>query len=396
VSDTRTVLEVAWWEFRRFVKPRQQLITLLLTLVGGGVGWGVSELGKRNRPSAEIAVIGVEHLPVAASPDSSLTFVPHRPDEELALRKAVGRRELGGLLLIRGADTAELVVAKEPTWRSTLERALAAARQRAKLQQADLAPEALADLLAPPHLDVTFHEAGRGPTTQGARLVAMLAAVFVILGVFTGAAYVFASVTGEKQQRVTEQIVSTIPSQAWIDGKILGLSAVSLVSVLNMAAAVVLLLVGRSIARGGGGVPPGFGDPWAIVLTVVFTLLGFLFWLSFVAAVAATVDDPHTSTRAPLMFIPALCGGPAGFALGNPDSVLVRVLGVFPLTSWAVAPVRLALTDVQAWEVVLAIALLVAGIWVLRRMAGTIFRSAMLMYGKEPSWREMRRWMREA
>ena len=58
-------------------------------------------------------------------------------------------------------------------------------------------------------------------------------------------------------------------------------------------------------------------------------------------------------------------------------------------------PTRLVLGEVAAWEFLLAVALLCVGIWFLRRAAGTIFGLGMLMYGKEPSLREMWKWLRQ-
>jgi hypothetical protein len=34
-------------------------------------------------------------------------------------------------------------------------------------------------------------------------------------------------------------------------------------------------------------------------------------------------------------------------------------------------------------------------VWLMRRAAGKVFHLGMLMYGKEPTWAEVRRWMRE-
>jgi hypothetical protein len=42
---------------------------------------------------------------------------------------------------------------------------------------------------------------------------------------------------------------------------------------------------------------------------------------------------------------------------------------------------------------VLSIVLLAAGVFALRIAAGRVFRLAMLMYGKEPSWSEVRHWI---
>ena len=59
-------------------------------------------------------------------------------------------------------------------------------------------------------------------------------------------------------------------------------------------------------------------------------------------------------------------------------------------------PARLVLTDVAWWEVPVAVLLLLAAVALLRRAAGKVFALAMLMYGKEPTWREVWRWAREA
>ena len=93
---------------------------------------------------------------------------------------------------------------------------------------------------------------------------------------------------------------------------------------------------------------------------------------------------------------PLLPLGLAFAVMRDPDSPFALVLGLLPPTAPTVMPVRLLLTEVAAWEVLAAVAGLVAGIWLLRRTAGRVFRLGMLMYGKEPTWREIWRWARES
>jgi ABC-2 type transport system permease protein len=45
--------------------------------------------------------------------------------------------------------------------------------------------------------------------------------------------------------------------------------------------------------------------------------------------------------------------------------------------------------------VVASVALLAGTAWLFRRLAGTIFATGMLLYGKEPSLAEVVRWARE-
>ncbi len=60
------------------------------------------------------------------------------------------------------------------------------------------------------------------------------------------------------------------------------------------------------------------------------------------------------------------------------------------------APVRLLRGDPWVVEILLSLALLVVMVWVFRRAAGRVFGVSMLMTGKEPSWGEVWRWLREA
>jgi ABC-2 type transport system permease protein len=71
------------------------------------------------------------------------------------------------------------------------------------------------------------------------------------------------------------------------------------------------------------------------------------------------------------------------------------VLSWIHLTSPTVLASRLMLTAVPLWEVALSLALLWGSAWGLRRMAGKVFATTILMYGKEPTLREMWRWARQ-
>jgi ABC-2 type transport system permease protein len=143
-------------------------------------------------------------------------------------------------------------------------------------------------------------------------------------------------------------------------------------------------------------IPTTVVRPGLLLLAMLFIVLGFFFWFTFLTAVASIVDDPHTSTRNQLLFLPMLSVVPAFMAVNDANAAWVRTLAVLPPTSSGALPVRLLVTDVPLWEPLLALLLLGAAIWLMRRAAGKVFRLGMLMYGKEPTWAEVRRWIREA
>jgi ABC-2 type transport system permease protein len=74
----------------------------------------------------------------------------------------------------------------------------------------------------------------------------------------------------------------------------------------------------------------------------------------------------------------------------------MRALSVLPGTSPTVMTARLVLSDVAAWEVAMAIGLMVLSILLLRRIAGKIFAANILLTGKELSWRELWRGLKNA
>lgn len=394
MSEWPARMLIARWEFRRFVKPNQMVISLVLMLLFGVIGFGVGKWAERSDADvATVAIIGGEALDLARNDTlDNIALVPAAASQLDSLRAALTARDLAGIVVLTGTDSAQLIVRRSPAWRSTLETHLATARRRVQLAQSGLSEAQLAAILTPVAVSMEFQSGNDG---RAARIAAFVSVGLVLYGLFMAMAYMMVSVTAEKQLRVTEQVVSAISPQTWIDGKIIGLSAVAFVNVLLAFLTGALWVFGRSLAT-GSGFSMGGADPLTLLVIAFFALLGFIFWLSIFSAVAATIDDPNTSTRGPLMFLPALFSVAGFLVVRVPDSSFARVTGLIPLTSSSVMPARIALTEVPVWEIMLSALLLLAGAWLARRAAGKVFAIAMLMYGKEPSWGEIRRWVREA
>jgi len=96
------------------------------------------------------------------------------------------------------------------------------------------------------------------------------------------------------------------------------------------------------------------------------------------------------------MMVPAIPIAIAFFALGNPDSIAMKLLSLFPLTSTPVISARMVLTEVSIIEILISLILLLVFTWYLRKAAGKIFAISVLMYGKEPTWREISKWFSAA
>lgn len=395
MKDFTVVYEIARWEFLRWFKWKDQFLTLLISVGVGLLFWGGMAFLQRGADDpVTIAVIGRELLPIEVPTGSRLTLEEGSVDQEETLRDRVGKLELDGLLVLKSRDEAELLVYKESAWKNELEALLTGARRGAMLKEVGLSSAQLQEMFRELRVKVTIHDAGLAPTGAAEKIVAVIVIVLMLMGTFTCGAYQFVSITGEKQLRITEVIMSAVTAEQWIDGKILGITAYAFANTVTFVLSI-LVFVGISQAMGSGwSIPAEVANPSIIVLLAMFGLGGFLLWNTINAALAATINDPNTSARSVFLFLPMVPVGLAFGSLLNPDSVGVRFLSLFPLTAPPVMMARMVLTEVAWWEITLALVLLGAAIWLFRTAAGRVFRLGMLMFGKEPSMNEIMRWMR--
>jgi len=115
----------------------------------------------------------------------------------------------------------------------------------------------------------------------------------------------------------------------------------------------------------------------------------------FVAAGSPVTTEQEaqqiTSYISLLLVFPTVLAIPV---MQNPDSTLIKVLSFFPLLSPAFMLLRIPIQMPEAWEIWLTIGLLLGSIVVSMWMAGKIFRTAILAYGKRLTIPELFRLLR--
>ena len=391
MTHWKQVRLVAGWEFRRYFKWKDQLIGLLIFLALGALSYGVGKLASGGRRATTIATSAFQLEPV---PGSRLSFVPAPADSAERVQQ-LNDGDIGGILTRRVDGSFDLYVKKDPRYLMELRTILTEFVRRERLTGSGLSESQLEAILAAPDVSVRFTDPDRQRAGLAERLIAAIFLGLVIMSVFTSMAYLLTGITGEKQLRVTESITAIIPPQAWIDGKILGIGAYSMATIANMVLGTILL---ATVARltWDFPIPAIIVRPGVIVILVVYAALAVAMWNAAFAAFASTIDDPNTSTRTSIMFLPFLPMAMAVSVLRDPDHIASRVLSLFPLTSPSAMPLRVLLSDPGPLEIIASIALLAGTVWLFRRLAGRIFEIGMLMYGKEPTLVEMWRWARQA
>ncbi len=126
-----------------------------------------------------------------------------------------------------------------------------------------------------------------------------------------------------------------------------------------------------------------------------FFIGGYLLYASFFAIIGS-VSDSEADTQQ-FMFpvtVPLIA---AIFvminAINNPDGQLAFWFSMIPLTSPVVMIVRIPF-GIKIWELVLSGSLLIITFVLSTWMAGKIYRTGILMYGKKVSYRELWKWLR--
>lgn len=249
--------------------------------------------------------------------------------------------------------------------------------------------------------------------------------IYIILMVFGMS--VMRGVMEEKVSRIAEVMVSSVKPFQLMMGKIIGIAGVGLLQFLIWG----VLLVGiqmllplflpadaiHSINQGGvmaqNANNAAMADAvekmqfiagsinWGLLIScfIFYFLGGYLFYSALFAAVGSLVNEDPNDIQG-LTFpitLPIIIGIMVMVsAVQNPNSTLAVWGSIIPFTSPMVMMARLPYGvpgTVAYWELGLSILLLVAGFLLTTWLAGKIYRTGILMYGKKITLKEAAKWV---
>lgn len=259
-----------------------------------------------------------------------------------------------------------------------------------------------------------------------ALVIGMISAFVIYMFIVIYGAQVMSGVVQEKTSRIVEVMISSVKPFELMMGKIIGIAMVGLTQFMLW----VVLTIAISTAAGslmGSDVDMnslqqanqmgmqtnmpvnqnpdeiqqlfsmlnGFDFTQIIVLFVVYFLGGYLLYASLFAAVGSAVDNETDTQQFSLpLTLPIIFGIYAAiYSAQNPDGPLAFWCSMIPFTSPIVMMVRLPF-DVPAWQIILSLSILALSFIGTTWMAGKIYRTGILMYGKKVTWKEMWKWLR--
>jgi len=217
----------------------------------------------------------------------------------------------------------------------------------------------------------------------------MIAGIGFIIAMFTSGGYLMQAVVEEKENRTMEVVITSVSSDQFMAGKIVGDTCVGLTQIL---AWLLLIVIPILVERNAVPFLQGLRLSSQTLAVLVFTMLpSFVLVAALMAAIGATVTEARegqqmTGLISLPIWVPYML---IGLLMSNPNSPLSLALSMIPFTAPVAMLVRDGLTILPVWQIALSSAIqilcAVAAIW----LAGRAFRLGMLRYGKRLSWREL-------
>lgn len=273
-----------------------------------------------------------------------------------------------------------------------------------------LPAETLQKLMAPVPIDnvqISTTDGGAGSVGKEGKSAAevqiatgmvYILVIVLFMGVMITGQLIATEITAEKSSRVMEVLITSVSPLKQMFGKIMGMLIVGLSQIVLIGAvAVVNLTLPHNIdTLKNLNINLSDIDPKLIVFAVIFYLLGYFLYSTLYAAVGSIVSRTEELGQAvmPLTLFSLAGFYLAIFGLTTPNATYVVVSSFIPFFSPFLMFMRIGLTDPAWWEVGLSLLILCATIFGMGWLSAKIYRTGVLMYGKRPTMKELRKAMK--
>ncbi len=214
----------------------------------------------------------------------------------------------------------------------------------------------------------------------------------LIMGIITTSQSIISSIIEERTHKIVELLLSSVKPSDIMAGKILGMGFLGLTQIFIYL--VILYQAGTRFLP--EQFTAGILNTGHIFWYLVFFILGYLMFSTIYVALGSLFDNERDAQQLggvlslvallPIYFI--------AFMLEHPESQLTVILSYIPLITPILMIARIGIMAPSTGTILLMVLYLAAWIVFLIWLASRIFRLAVLMYGKRPTFQEILRWNR--
>ncbi|MDR0271434.1 ABC transporter permease [Paenibacillus sp.] len=207
-----------------------------------------------------------------------------------------------------------------------------------------------------------------------------------------------AEVTAEKSSRIMEILITSVSPLNQMFGKIIG---IFLVGITQMVAFGVVIAANVMMPQ-NVGILEEFHLSLAdinfsvLVYGLLFYIFGYFLYAVLYAAVGSLVSRTEELGQAvmPITMIGLATFYIGIFSINTPGSMLIKITSFIPFTAPTSMLIRVGMGEVPVWQILISLALLIVSILVFGWLSAKIYRTGVLMYGKRPSFKELRKAMK--
>jgi ABC-2 type transport system permease protein len=421
--------------FTRVKKRSFLLTTILVPLIIIGFYAAIIAIAMTGSTETEkIAVVDKANLfngsiPPEKDSDGSLKFDLKTNESEQSIKAKYRDEGYTALLYIPEVDISNPtgITLYSPSsvsisTKSKIERKIDKAVEKKRLELANIDPEKYESIKADVEVSTAI-DSGDGEKKsmeKVATAVSFAAGLLIYMVLLIYGTMVMRGVMEEKTNRISEVIVSSVKPFQLMLGKIIGIGAVGitqfviwivLIGILQLIMPMIFPSMGDAMAQAGPGAAAMQGAtksnmladisqgveslPIALLLFsfIFYFLGGYLMYASLFAAIGSVSEDQQDAQQ---LIFPVMMPIILGFvimtrAIQEPNGNLAVFGSLFPLTSPIVMIGRIPF-GVPAWQILTSMVLLVLFFLFCTWLAGRIYRTGILMYGKKGSWKEMMKW----
>lgn len=213
----------------------------------------------------------------------------------------------------------------------------------------------------------------------------------ILFSIVISGMMIFQSASQEKKEKIAEIILSSLTPSELMQGKIIGYFVLGIIQVFVWIFCAIPVLIWKF------DIPILkylFVPELAILLFIA--ILGYLLFASIFVGIGATIEDVSTSGNFQgmvlmLPFLPFILISPI---INNPSGLVAKISSYIPITSPSVLIIRLSVLEEWPWlEIAIAVVILIVSVWLFMKLAGKIFKTGILLYGKNATPKEIWKWL---
>jgi ABC-2 type transport system permease protein len=275
-----------------------------------------------------------------------------------------------------------------------------------RLERAGVNPAVMLGAMTPADMQTVKVSDGKATGESGAAsfIIAYIMGFILYLTMIIYGQQTLTSVIEEKTSRIMEVLMSSLRPFQMLLGKVLGVGATGLLQLSIWGGTIFLVTSQHARIAHAFGVsadamqqfPIPTMAPDLLVVFLLYFVLGFLLFGALYAAIGSMFNTVQEAQQVAMFVQMAIV---VGFftlfaVMKDPTGSLAVTASMVPFVSPFVMPARWSLTAVPHSELAISLVLSVLALLAVTWIAGRIYRTGVLMYGKKPSLLEALRWIR--